>query len=121
MMAAMHVEHLQPYPVEQCAIGVRAMHPTYASFNTTASEEAAAKGTSRMAVRAEMPSSSLLTFLHSATGSKTPLTCELPIASDETLAVVKVLGWRAVQSKTEGTHIVYTILAASRVNDAIRS
>lgn len=78
---------------------------------TTESDEER-KPPMRYAVCAQdISATSLLNHLHTLTGHKEPVSGE--IRALETGSVVKVLGWRQVE-KSGDTHLVYTILAASK-------
>lgn len=100
-------------PAPRAPIAIRTFQPSYASWNTstTASDEER-KPPMRYAVCAQdISATSLLKHLHKLTGHKEPVSGE--IKAVETGSVVKVLGWRQVEQKGD-SHLVYTILAASR-------
>jgi len=114
----MHLFH-SPLPI-------RATQPSYASFSTSASLSSsgsscalkhdikdAAGPKKRFAVAAPALPPALLCVLHRLTGHEAPLACEVNMRPEDG-SVVRVLGWRAVQSRSGGSsHLVYTILAAS--------
>ena len=66
----------------------------------------------RLAVTAPAPATALLNLLHNMVGHSTCESAELMRPTAE--SVVKVIGWREVQSqRSRRSHLVYTILAAA--------
>lgn len=96
-------------------IAVRALQPTFTSFNTSSSDEAQP----RVAFRAKGFSSQmrLLDYLKRTADVQLPTKADDVAPTNNELrtddAIVKVLGWR-----THGNHVVYTVLAAARVDGA---
>jgi hypothetical protein len=112
-------------------VPIRAVEPAYSSFASDSSlpshdlsVEAEAPASpactrtrrhSRLAVRGACRAIDLLKHLHRMAGHGEPhdQTIDRPPDGADSSAVVKVLGWRRVESKARGHHLQYTILAAS--------
>ena len=94
-------------------VAVRSFNPTYASF---ASSTSSADDQPRRAIKAATTPASLLKHLHRMTGSlDDPIEDALDVGAS---ACVKVVGWQVVESTAAGkalagSHVAYTILAAS--------
>jgi len=68
----------------------------------------------RLAVTANAPPAALVSVLHQMTGHEVPSEGEVKLEED---SIVRVLGWRVVQSSRGKSHLVYTILAANASRD----